>query len=86
MRPLDLPDPTEEQLTELETLYDQTRNVRLRTSAQMILLALEEGLRAPAIAEIVCESEETVRRWLKRWKAGGKGSPQNHESLRRAIA
>jgi len=71
MRPLELPAPTEEQLSELDALYRMTREVRLRTRAQMVLLALEEHLTANKIAAIVRESEETVRRWLKRWMAEG---------------
>jgi transposase len=37
----------------------------------MVLLALEQHLTAPAIAAIVREDDETVRRWLKRWIAEG---------------
>jgi transposase len=71
MRPLELPIPTEEQLTALEELYRTTREVRLRTRSQMVLLAVEQQLTAPAIAAIVREDEQTVRRWLKRWVAEG---------------
>jgi transposase len=70
-RPLELPIPTAEELAALETLYRTTRVVRLRTRAQMVLLALEQRLAAPAIAAIVREDEETVRRWLKRYRAEG---------------
>lgn len=71
MQPLQLPAPSQEQFTALETLYHATRDVRLRTRAQMILLAVEKHLTAAAIAEIVRESEETVRRWMKRYLAEG---------------
>jgi transposase len=37
----------------------------------MILLSFEQGLKAPQIALIVRESERTVQRWLKRYKAEG---------------
>jgi len=37
----------------------------------MVLLAAERGLTASEIAEIVRMSEETVRRWLKRYLAEG---------------
>jgi transposase len=37
----------------------------------MILLAAEQGLKAPQIACIVRESEATVLRWLKRYRAEG---------------
>ena len=60
-----------EQLTELAALYRKTHDVRLRTRAQLILLAAEHYLTASAIAAIVRESEETVRRWLKRYQAEG---------------
>ena len=70
-RPLALPTPTAEELAALETLYRTARAARLRTRAQMVLLALEQRLAAPAIAAIVREDEETVRRWLKRYRAEG---------------
>src|ERR687897_652246 len=54
MKPIRVPDLAPEQLAQLEELYRSTRNVRLRTRAQMV--------RA---------SEETVRRWLKRYLAEG---------------
>ena len=37
----------------------------------MILLAAEQGLKVPQIARIVRESEATVLRWLKRYRAEG---------------
>ncbi len=37
----------------------------------MIVLAAEHDLTASAIAAIVRASEETVRRWLKRYQAEG---------------
>lgn len=55
----------------LDTLYRTTREVRLRTRAQIVLLAGEQRLAAPAIAWIVREDEQTVRRWLKRYLAEG---------------
>jgi hypothetical protein len=55
----------------LDTLYRTTRVVRLRTRAQIVLLAGEQRLTAPAIARIVRENDETVRRWLSRWLAEG---------------
>jgi len=66
-----MPIPTEEELEALETLYRTTRDVRLRTRAQMVLLALEQRLTAPAIAKIVREDDQTVRNWLKRYLAEG---------------
>jgi transposase len=55
----------------LEKLYRTTKEVRLRTRAQIILLAGEQQMRAPALAKIVREDEQTVRNWLKRWLAEG---------------
>jgi transposase len=71
MKPIRVPDLAPEQLAQLEELYRSTRNVRLRTRAQMVLLAAERRLTAAEIAEIVRASEETVRRWLKRYLAEG---------------
>ena len=70
-RPLEIPAPSAEALAALAALYRTTREARLRTRAQMVLLALEQRLAAPAIAAIVREDEETVRRWLKRYRAEG---------------
>src|SRR5215208_790736 len=71
MKPIRIPQLAPEQLTELEELYRTTRDARLRTRAQMVLLAAERRLTAAEIAEIVRASEETVRRWLKRYLAEG---------------
>ena len=64
MRPIEIPALTPEQLAALEEFYRTTRDARLRTRAQMILLAAERRMTAAEIAEIVRASEETVRRWL----------------------
>jgi transposase len=71
MKPIRVPNLLPEQLAELEELYRSTRSVRLRTRAQMVLLAAERRLSAAEIAKIVRASEETVRRWLKRYLAEG---------------
>lgn len=71
MKAIQLPALSAEQVKELEELYQTTRDVRLRTRAQMMLLAAEKGLSAPAIGAIVRENEETVRRWMKRYIAEG---------------
>jgi transposase len=71
MRPIQIPEQSEERMKALEELYRTTRNVRLRTRAQMVLLAAEQHLRAATIAAIVRESEGTVRCWLKRYLAEG---------------
>jgi transposase len=70
-RPLELPIPTAEELEALDMLYRTARDVRLRTRAQIVLLAGEQRLTAPTIAAIVRESDQTVRNWLKRYRAEG---------------
>jgi hypothetical protein len=65
MKPIRIPTLSSEQLDALEKAYRTTRNARLRTRAQIVLLAAQQRLTAAQIAEIVRASEETVRRWLK---------------------
>lgn len=62
---------SQEAQQELECLYRDTRDVRLRTRAQMVLLSYEKQMVAHQIAEIVRVSEMTVQRWLKRYEAEG---------------
>jgi len=71
MQALRLPPQSAEQISGLEELYHTTRDVRLRSRAQMMLLAGEKGMKAPEVAEIVREDEQTVRRWMKRYIAEG---------------
>jgi len=66
MKPIKLPHVTEDQHDELDELYRRTRDPRLRTRAQIILLAAEKQLGADEIATIVRMSGQTVRTWLKR--------------------
>jgi transposase len=70
-KPLEIPELTVAEAAALDTLYRTTRVVRLRTRAQIVLLAGEQRLTVPAIARIVREDEQTVRRWLVRWLAEG---------------
>jgi transposase len=62
---------TPTQSEQLDRLYRTTKVPRLRTRAQMILLAAAQELKVPQIAVIVRESEATVLRWLKRYLAEG---------------
>ncbi len=62
---------TPEELAQLDQLYHTTKSIRVRTRAQMILLASEQGLLAHEIASIVRRDEQTVRRWIKRFNAEG---------------
>jgi transposase len=71
MQPIALPELSDDELAALDQLYQATRDVRLRTRAQIILLAAEQRLVAPQISAIVRTAEETVRRWLKRYQAEG---------------
>jgi len=70
-RPLEIAELSAAEAEALDTMYRTTRVVRLRTRAQIVLLAGEQRLTAPVIARIVRENDETVRRWLKRWLAEG---------------
>src|SRR5215212_39408 len=73
-KPLEIPELTAAEAEALDRLYRTTRVVRLRTRAQIVLLAGEQRLAAPAIARIVRENEETVRRWLSAgWRRGSRG-------------
>ncbi|MDQ3654239.1 MAG: helix-turn-helix domain-containing protein, partial [Chloroflexota bacterium] len=71
MHPVRISELTPAQLGELDAWYRTTRNVRLRARAQMVLLAAEQHLTAPEIATIVRVDQETVRRWLKRYRSEG---------------
>jgi len=71
MKAIQLPVLSSEQVNELNELYRKTRDPRLRTRAQIILLAAEKGLVAQEIGVIVRLSEEAVRKWLKRYMAEG---------------
>ena len=66
-----MPALTPTQHAQLDRLYRTTQTPRLRTRAQMVLLAAEQGLKVAQIACIVRESEATVLRWLKRYRAEG---------------
>lgn len=61
---------SEEQLAEVRNLYHTTKDVRIRTRTQVILLAAE-GLSAPKIAKIVDMSDESVRNHIKRYHQEG---------------
>jgi transposase len=55
----------------LDDLYRTTKDPRLRTRAQMVLLAAGQRPAVPQIAAIVREREAPVLRWLKRYRAEG---------------
>lgn len=56
---------------ELETLYRQTKDVRIRERTQIILLASEQEMTAPEICQIVRRNDQTIRSWIKRFNAEG---------------
>ena len=70
-QPLEIPPLTAEEVEALDTLYRTTKDVRLRTRSQIILLAGEQQMRVPVIARIVRTDDQTVRNWFKRWMAEG---------------
>lgn len=71
MKPITLFPLSADAVVELDHLYRTTKDVRVRTRVQMVLLSGEKGTKANEIAEIVRTDEQTVRRWLKRYLAEG---------------
>ena len=61
---------SDEQVTEVRTLYQTTKDVRIRTRSQIILLSFN-GLSAPKIANIVGLSDESVRHHIQRYRDDG---------------
>lgn len=71
MKELCLPKLERKVIEELDALYRTIRSVRIMERAQMVLLAVEKEMVSAEIAEIVRKHEQTVRTWLKRYKAKG---------------
>ena len=71
MQPLIIVDLSNDELAALDLLDPTTREVRIRTRAQRILLAAEQYVVAPQTAASVRKDAHTVRRWLKRYLAEG---------------
>ena len=71
MRAMRLDSLNPAQLRELDELYRTTQDVRVRTRAQIVLLAAEQHMPVSEVAMIVRESGETVRRWFQRYRAEG---------------
>jgi transposase len=61
---------SDDEVTEVRTLYHTTDDIRIRTRTQIILLAFD-GLSAPKIAKIVDMSGEGVRFHMKRYRDEG---------------
>ena len=64
-------DLSPEEIVALDEIYRTTKDVRLRTRSQMILLAGEQRMPVSDIARIVRHNEQTVRNWLQRYQAEG---------------
>lgn len=71
MRPILVRDVGPEEMAELETLYRQTKDVRIRERTQIILFAAEQGMSVPEIASIVRRNGQTVRTWIQRFNSEG---------------
>ena len=69
--PIRVRDTAPEEKVELETLYCQTKDVRMRERTQIIMLAAEQGMTVPEISRIVRRNDQTVRTWIKRFNAEG---------------
>ena len=61
----------QEAIKELDKVYRTSKDVRLRERAQMVLLSGEKGLVPNEIASIVRRNDQTIRTWLKRYRAEG---------------
>jgi hypothetical protein len=87
MKPIRIPPLDSEQLAELEEMYRTTRDARLRTRAQMVLLAAERRMSASEIAE---RSSALAKRdgkalYLKRYLAEGSRGLTRRATPRRAA-
>jgi len=71
LKPLEIPPLTAEELEAVENLSRTTQEVRRRTRAQIVLVAGEQRMTAPALATLVREVNQPVRTWRKRWMAEG---------------
>lgn len=69
-RPLRITQVNWRQKARLECMYREANCPRFRIRVQMVLLSIA-GKTIQEIAEIVRESDETVRRWLNRFIQGG---------------
>jgi transposase len=61
---------SDDHIAALRKLYHTTKDVRIRTRSQMILLAFD-GMSAPKIAKIVDLDPESVRHYMKRYRDEG---------------
>jgi hypothetical protein len=66
MKAIELPPQSQEQLAALDELYRSTKDARLRSRAQMILLVAEQKLVAHQIAAMMMLVSRTARITLDR--------------------
>jgi transposase len=71
MQAREMPALTAEQVDAVAQRYRTTHHVRLRTRAQMVLLAAEQHRGVRESAAMARECQGTVRCWLKRYAAQG---------------
>jgi len=71
MKPIRVRELSQNELDELHTLCDKTKDVRLLTRVQIVLLSVEQNMTARQIGQIVRKNDQTVRRWIKRYNAEG---------------
>lgn len=71
MKAIQLASQSAEEIAKLDEIYRKSKHVHFKQRVQIVLLALEKGLVAAEIGEIVRLNEQTVRRWLKRYQAEG---------------
>jgi transposase len=69
--PLRLRELSADELAELHGEYRETKEARIRSRVQIVLLASENKLTAPEIAKIVRVNDQTVRNWLRRYEREG---------------
>jgi transposase len=69
--PLRLRDLSADELAELHSAYRETKEARIRSRVQIVLLVAEHKLTAPEIAKIVRVNDQTVRNWLRRYESRG---------------
>ena len=87
-KPLEIRELTAAEPEALVALYRRTREVRLRTRAQIVRLAGEQRRTAPAITRVAWEDAQTVRRRLQRLVdslAERTGIRVSDETVRRAL-
>ncbi len=80
MKPIERTPLRHAQLAVLHGLERTTTDMGVRPRPQMILLAAEHGMSAPAIAQIVCDHAQPVRNRFKRDAV--EGAAGRHEAPR----